>query len=324
MSPLSYNSLTSGSSSGSVKFTTTIPDSLRKYKSLGTFPAGIYTVSTNPTSTQATVAFFSSNSKIAEVTTTSGSVVVNLGVAATYIVASIPSSSNIAVTIERTAEALTSTELSGTLDTINSSQTYNHTGLLYVLLLGGGGAGGAAPAGTGGGTGYFVDGIVYTNSPTSITIGAGGAGAAAYSNGATGGTTSFGNLLSAGGGSGTASNDTQYGSNLRGSGGALGGHPAFGNPQTQGVGGGGSLYTWNSSPTIISGLTTGAGGGSSGGGGRVGGSGAVGNIGTGGNGNLNSSSGPGNNATGYGAGGGGGNTNSGSGSQGRAYILRGI
>jgi hypothetical protein len=303
-------------------FTATIPAAYKRYKSVNTFTTGIYTITCNPTSSEATLIFFNGTSKILETTTTSGSVVVNLSTEATYVLISINTGTNIAVTIDKTAAALSSPEISGTLDTITTTSTYNQTGPLYVLLFGGGGGGAVGAGGgggAGGGSGYGLTSFIYTNSATSVIVGGFGAGGA---NGGSGGTTSFGNTLNAAGGGGGAQGGgggAQGG--IGGTGGASGGNGA-GNIRSASAG---AVYGLNE-PTILgTSPNVGSGGGSHWTGPGLTYSGGVGNIGTGGNGH--GSGGPnGGNANGYGSGGGGcaSGYTAGSGSPGVVYVLRGF
>jgi len=313
--PLSYKSLSAASGD---TFTATITAAYKRYKSVNTFATGIYTITCNPTSSEATLIFFNGTSKILQATTTSGSAVVNLSTEATYVLISINTGTNIAVTIDKTAAALTSPEISGTLDTITTTSTYNQTGPLYVLLFGGGGGGAPGAGGgggAGGGSGYGLTSFIYTNSATSVTVGGSGAGGAS---GGSGGTTSFGNTLNAAGGGG---GNSSAAGGLGGTGGASGGNGA-GNSRSAAAG---EVYGLNE-PTILGNSpNVGSGGGSHWTGPGLTYLGGVGNIGTGGNGH--GSGGPnGGNANGYGSGGGGcaSGYTAGSGSPGVVYVLRGF
>jgi hypothetical protein len=289
-------------STGPNSWAFTCAAALTKYKPSQAFAAGVYTMTTSPNTSQATVTFYNATSIIYETTTTSGTVTFNLGTAATGIYLSTNTGTDVVVSIALTSNSLTGTSLSGTLDTITSTSTYNQTGQLYVVAYGGGGSGGCGynndgNGGGGGGGAGPQGGLVYTNSATSITIGAEGAGRGQnQQTGIAGGSTTFGNLFtSSGGGAG-----------------ALRANSA-----------GGATFTANH-PSVQSG-TNGDGGSGNGnyGTGNGGGSG-VGTGGNGGNGN-----GSGNAATGYAAGGGGGGRQSpgggsGSGSPGVVYVLRGF
>lgn len=98
------------------------------------------------------------------------------------------------------------------VQTITASGTYTPTpGTVKAIveLVGGGGGGGGAPAtgagqfsiGSGGGAGAYIKSIVSNPVPTTITIGAAGS-VTSGNNGGTGGSTSYGTLLVAGGGVG--------------------------------------------------------------------------------------------------------------------------
>jgi hypothetical protein len=312
----------------------TVPAALRRYKVVKNFDAAVYTITTSPTSSQATV-IFQGASTLPSTTTVSGAITYNLSVAATGAYIYIDTGTDIVVTINKVAAALSGAEMSGTLDTITSTGTYNQTGLLYVLAVGGGSGGGGSYSGAswsyGGGGGAAsvpVGGMVYVNAPTSVTIGAQGLGAASYaSEGNAGGTTNFGNLFSSTGGVAVG-----YAGNGAGGGGRSGGQPG---ENSQGAGNATAI----SHPTVINGSNGGGGAGytSSGNGVNVGGSGAGSGIGTGGTGGGYSGNAMtvGSAATGYGAGGGGGGSKGytpspyggvggGHGSPGVVYVLRGF
>lgn len=290
----------------------TVPAINTFYKITTDISAGTYTLTTSPTSNQTTYRFYTSSSgDFVSHTTSSGTVTFTLSQAYTGAWVSIDSGSNVITTLTLVAANVSPTALSGgTVDTVTSTGTYNTTGLLYVMAVGGGGAGGAGTnqnnpftGGGGGGSGGIATAFTYTNAAQSVTIGAAG------------GTTSFGNVVTAGAGS-------SGGSGPGGAGGPNGG--AGGSGVT---GANGAL-----SSVIASAITSGTTGG---GGGGPGGSGVGSGIGTGGHaGNrVNYSANAGNAGTGYGAGGGGGGARAhngnnggpgGAGSQGVMYILRGI
>jgi hypothetical protein len=284
----------------------TVPTSGKQYKVVRELSAAIYTI-TCPSTVNATVSFLVGTT-IVEAVTASGTVSVNLASAATELYFEINTGTNVVVTVTKTAASLTITEISGTLDTITTTSTYNQTGKLWVLCVGGGGRG-AAGYGTnqyfnlgGGQGGACTDGVVYTNTAISVTIGAG-----AVSGGGNSGSTTFGNLISASGGANGADN-TQAGTG-----------PQVTNPAT-------SVKTGNNG---------GGGAGATGTNTRTAGTGS--GIGTGGAGAATTSpnamnGGNGENGTGYGAGGGGsinsgnvvfGAAGAGNGSAGVVYVLRG-
>jgi hypothetical protein len=139
------------------------------------------------------------------------------------------------------------------------------TTLVDVEVQGGGGAGGGCPgvspgyvaAGAGGGAGGYARGMYSTGfSGALITVGPGGTGT--YGNGNAGGTSSFGNLISAtGGGGGNYNGPTLPTNNV--SGGSAGGTGHGGTINGAGAGG---MYAFLADPTSGSGASTifGAGG----------------------------------------------------------------
>lgn len=302
-------------STGPNAYAATVPASGTKYKLAQAFSTGAYSITTSPNTSQATVTFYDATTTQTDTTTVSGTVTYNLASAAIGAYVSIDTGTNVVVTITLVANALSTGVPSGTLDTITTTSTYNQTGLLYVLALGGGGGGGNPAngqntAGGGGAAGYGVAKIVIANAATSVTIGAGG-----NAGGGAGGTTNFGNLVSAAGGAGGDGNG----------GSAVGG--ASGGNYTSNAGKNGGTTPIFAIP-ITNGTTGGGGsGGPAGAGVGVGGGSGIGTGGTGaiGNGVVTA-------ANGYasGGGGGGGNSNTGvtssggAGRQGVVYVLRGI
>jgi hypothetical protein len=301
MASLIYPAATS---SGSTTNTTywTIPVQKKQYKSAVTYAPGIYQITTYPTSTDAYVDFYNSSDElILSTVTVSGTVSVNLASSPAYMIVYTYGSDNCLVGITLTGGNGTySSNLSGTLDTITASGTYNQTGLMYVMVVGAGGGGGGAGSNTygypAGGAGGLDAKLLTVNTATSVTVGARG-NSNGNGNGNAGGATSFGNYLTANGG-GSKNGGTPRG----GIGGA--GYSGEG-PPTE------TINLWNS---VKSG--TNGGGGADGGGNR--GTGVGSGIGTGGN--------IGGSATGYGAGGGGGGYGGvgGNGTQGVVYVLRGL
>lgn len=293
-------------------------------KIVDTFGVGTYTVSTSPNDKQVWARFSdSSGTIIADVTTVSGTISATLTSAASVVyITDTSASTSTTVTITLVATNSSSSALSGTLDTITNTSTYNSTGLLYVLAIGGGGggSGGSTYNGrSGGGGGGASANFVYTNTATSVTIGSqGNAGVTAdqFVPGNAGGTTSFGNLITVNGGAG----------GIESSSGAASGTPGNANGGMEGS-------TAEENTVRVSSLAVGTNGGG-GGGGRNGngGDGRGSGIGTGGRGGgANNSSTV---ATGYGAGGGGGagiygtnqlsNKYPTNGTQGIMYIRRGF
>lgn len=265
---------------------------------------GIYTISC-VSSTNATLDFFAGSTFITSATTSTGTVTVNLGTAATKFRAYTDTGSNIVITVTKTADALPTTTLSGTLDTIISSTTYTQTGTAYAVLVGGGGNGTNGIYGNaGGGSGAICAGLVTLTGSMAVVIGngttAGGTSA--------GGTSTF-NGWSAGGGAYAGSGGTATGA-------------TFNIPGGNGGTGGANNATATTLvyPFVKNGTT--------GGGGSYGGQPGKGSgIGTGGNGGASAGA-NGGAASGYGAGGGscgGGGTGpgvSGAGTPGVLYVLR--
>ena len=288
------------------------------YGAQTSFNAGLYNIDVLPTTSVVTYTFFSNSSVILTGSTTSGSALnLNLASQATSVYLS-SSEASTAITINRIADNLPGTTLSGTLDTITTSGTYNQTGKLYVLAVGagaGGRGGNAYPVshqgGAGGGAGSVTGYLGYFNTATSVGIGAIGNGGAQSANGNAGGTTTFGNVVSAAGGP-TSNSNSGSGANFNDY-----------NPQS-GSSSGNSLR--NPAQAVKVGTNGGGGGGGVNGFGGSGGGGS--GIGTGGSGG--GSGGAGNAGTGFGAGGGGGGGGSnsagsgGAGSPGVVYVLRGF
>lgn len=275
----------------------TVPTSAKQYKVTRELSAAIYTV-TCPSTVTATVSFLVGTT-VVEAITASGSVSVNLASAATELYFEINAGTDVVVTVTKTAAALSVTEISGTLDTITTTSTYNQTGKLWVLCVGGGGAGswtnstGSYQGLSAGQGGSVVDKMVFVNTSTSVTIGAGG-----VPGGANAGTTTFGNLVSATGQSGGGGEAVNNATSVK--------------TGTNGAGGAGAIGTNTKNPGFGSGIGTGGAGAAT----------TTSNVLNGGNGQ------PG---TGYGAGGGGsvasgnvgfGTTGAGSGSAGVVYVLR--
>jgi hypothetical protein len=301
--------------------------------------SGVYTVTTSPPATNATILFYNGTTLVTTAVTVSGTVQVNLSQNCDKLWINCDDNSTI-VSFVQTAAAVVVNGLSGTLDTITTTSTYNQTGQLYIVAVGGGGGGtdgfaSNAPGGGGGG-GALASHIGVVNTSTSITIGAAGNRG---NPGNAGGSTSFGNLAVATGGNGATATSSNTNSSTGGNSGNVrtGGSTAVSDPSRFGDAG---IAVPNPHLSVTTGTNGGGGGGSftgnnnsNGTGGAGGGSG----IGTGG---AGSDSGPAasnaaaGNATGYGAGGGGGRnwslatnnkaTLGGNGSPGVVYVLRGF
>lgn len=188
------------------------------------FGAGTYTV-TCVNTTIARVEFWNGNTLIATGVTVSGTVTLNIATSGTKFRTIIDTGTNIVVNIVQTGQALTisSNSLSGTLDTLTSSGTYNtisNNGYLYVIAVGGGGGGSTGNGGggngaRGGASGGVSSGVIASTSGMSYTIGAGGLGGNLGGNNSAantqnGGATTFATNITAQGGSkgNTAGNGT--------------------------------------------------------------------------------------------------------------------
>jgi hypothetical protein len=233
-------------------FAATIAAVERTYEHEAAFPAGVYEIAITPTTTDAQIIFATESSILVSVGTTSGVVATTLSSAATrvFITAKTGGTANAVVTITKTASAMVSGDIgNGTLDTINTTGTYNQTGLLGVLAFGGGHAGakgglGYTNGGAGGASGGIALGFVYNNGATTVTVGAKGTAATSNNtNLVAPNQSSFGNLLTstntgyfpiAAGGSAGATN------NLGTAGNATLPFASFNGSSTTGSGGGGS------------------------------------------------------------------------------------
>jgi hypothetical protein len=309
------------SESSASAFAATVEAPLTTYEHEHTFTPGIYTVTVSPNGYEAKVTFCSDTAVLFSSTTSSSTVSLNLTSTATkvFVMTFNGTPANAIVTITKTADSLTSDDIgNGTLDTINTTGTYNQTGVLGVLVFGGGAQGESKNSGNpqeGGGAGGragFINGdIVITNEATTVTIGAGGI--ASINSPVSPTNSSFGNLVTTNTGSSAFPN--------AGGGGAAGGYYA-GQP-------GGStpaFKSWNGN------FTTGGGAGSGrGNNGTIvagGGSG----IGTGGSSpGLNSAGLPAGQGTGKASGGAGGKAGNnqvswlgGNGAPGVVYVMRGF
>ena len=112
------------------------------------FESGGYTVTTSPSNSQVSLIFSNSTSILVNTQTTSGTVSFSLPSEATTLsLADISGNAITTVTVTYTSVNATGSSISGTLDTITTTSTYNQTGLLYPLLVGGGGSGGDGAGG---------------------------------------------------------------------------------------------------------------------------------------------------------------------------------
>jgi hypothetical protein len=335
--PISQIPAPAAASAGQGAFAATIAATQTTYEQEATFEAGIYTITVAPATTNCEVVFVSETAVLFSAKTTSGTVSGQIGSAATrvFITTLAGGSANAIVTIEKSASILTADDIgNGTLDTVNTTGTYNQTGLLSVLAIGGGHAGTKGTTannygggGTGGAAGGVALGMVWNNGATTVTIGA--KGTAATSNNTNlvePNASSFGNAVVSStnslfyvSGAGNGTGDEQGGNNVGTAGNTF---VSFNGNSTNGGGGGG----WGTRR-----------GGSAG---RVGGGSGIGTGGTSapagsGNGNNSNPTTAANAATGKGAGGGAGSAAStaapnavgafgADGSDGVVYILRGF
>lgn len=191
----------------------------------------IYTI-TCTTTTVASVDFVSGSTILTTAQTVSGSVSVNIASDVDKIRVWTDTGTNIVVTINKTAAAV-SNNITGTLDVITASGTYTGTspsGYASVLILGAGGGGGGKNGGWqyggggGGGAGGQIYAIVQLTGSMPVTIGAAGAGGARSTNGGNGGSTTFAGYTATGGFGGVGSN-TNIGALPGGAGGTPDGAP---------------------------------------------------------------------------------------------------
>lgn len=303
------------SSAGGVSaYTVSAASAATLYSSAFTVPKGVYTIQTSPSTSIAVVDFWSGNTYIGTTKTTSGTVTYNLGTAADLIYVTV-NTADTNVTLTLVANATIVSGLSGTLDTLTTTQTYTQTGKAYAVIVGGGGGGmgnmfGNNVGGGGGGGGGLLATPVYLNGSTSVVIGAAGnAGTGGNPNPNTnanaGGATSFGGFTANGGGGGVRNGNI--------AGGTPSGYPWYNAAAT------GSLDVAGENANPANFVKTG----NNGGGGGYSGAGRGSGIGTGGGGS-------GSNGTGYGAGGGGYSNGAnaastgGNGTAGVVYVLRGL
>jgi len=299
----------------------TIAAANTQYKYTDNFSTGVYRLTSGSSGVVGKFIFYNNSSVIGTGTTVSGTVDFNLATAATSIIMYAESGTDNQFAIEKVGDSAAVSSLSGTLDTLTNTQTYNQTGLLAVIAIGGGAGGGGTyqttnAAGAGGDAGSLASYIGYVNTSTSVTIGAAGTGGPANGNGNdgnakgnSGGQTSFGNLAVAAGG--VASNSWVGGTT-----GGQGGGPNIGAAGSGGV-------VANPFLSVKSGTNGGGGGGGRATGAGNGGGSGIGTGGAGGNTNNAAVAG-----TGYGSGGGGGRTTpvqvGADGTAGVVYVLRGF
>ena len=157
----------------------TVANPLYQYKANTTLTPGIYTITSYPTSSVATVSGYDASNNFLSASTTGGTVTWNLTTTIANPMIYTNTGSNVIVTITLTAAPLTGSSVSGTLDTITTTSTYNQTGKLYVLAVGGGGDG--TGYGAGGGGGGAASNGAYGNGPgTGSKLGGNGSPGVVY------------------------------------------------------------------------------------------------------------------------------------------------
>lgn len=296
---MAVNSLVTSSTPTSVSLTAAAANTFYSSGTLNLTP-GIYRISCIST-TNATLYFLSNGSSVGSAVTVNGTIDVNIGSTITNILYSTNTGSNIIITIQYLASSISSTTISGTLDTITTgSGTYTQTGNAFVVVVGGGGSGAFANSGwaSGGGSGGITGGSVVLTGNIAYSVGAKGAKqTVSGNNGNAGGSTTFGSLTAGGGGAGLlgTSNPNNGGS----PGGGRGGYGSS-NPGLTAAASDSSPFSF-----VISGTTGGGGYGTVG---QSRGAGAGSGIGSGGTGGQGGTAEAATNATGYGAGGGAGAT----------------
>lgn len=192
-------------------FASTVPAVQTTYEHDVNIISGIYDITVS-LSTNANLVFLSDTAVLLTTTTSGGTATIQLDSTATklFITTLTGGTANAIVKIVRTAAVIAPDDIgNGTLDTINTTGTYNQTGLLSVLAFGGGAAGGKGgiqydSGGAGGASGALIYGMVYSNSAVTVTVGAKGTAATSNNTNIVAPTnSSFGNLL-------TETNNTFY------------------------------------------------------------------------------------------------------------------
>ncbi len=177
----------------------------------------IYTL-TCVNTTIAKFIFLSDNTTVITTSETiSGTVTINLGTAATKVRIWTDTGSDVVVTLNKIASALTNS-FSGTLDTVTTTSTYTGTsasGYGYAVLVGGGGGGGGQIWNTGNGgtgaTGGVCSKVVALTGSMSAVIGAAGTGGTYQVDGGDGGTSTFAGMSAGGGGGGVRGTNSTNG-----------------------------------------------------------------------------------------------------------------
>jgi hypothetical protein len=304
-----------GGAAEATAFSTKLAAKFTTYEHTHDFPAGVYRVSL--LNGEVSVTFASATAVIFSGITSTQALTLQLTSDATrvFITGNNQMPVDTIVTITRTSDSLTPDDIgNGTLDTINTTGTYNQTGTLAVLAFGGGAAGQANNSGSnyqgggaGGRAGFINAGTFVTNTATTVTVGAKGVAETANTNIVAPTNSSFGNLLTTNEASNFFVNSSETNSDTNGA--STVSFPSWNTTSTTGSGAGASA---GDSATVRTG----------------GGSG----IGTGGScAGLNSAGIKGGSATGKAAGGAGGKPGSntaarkgGDGSDGVVYVLRGF
>lgn len=187
-----------------VAFTATIDLVSTMYEHPVELSTGIYECNVVPSSTDARIIFCSDTTRVLATNTTSGSVIANVigDITTLFIQTKAGGTAGATVTLTRVASAIASDDIgNGTLDTINTTGTYNQTGVLGILVLSGGRMGESKPqnnnlrGGDGGRAGFINGDIAITNAATTVTIGAKGVASLTTPTEPT--NSSFGNLVTA-------------------------------------------------------------------------------------------------------------------------------
>lgn len=236
-----------------IAFASTIPAVMTTYEHDVELATGIYDVSIS-NSTNAHLVFLDASGVILTATTSGfiATVKLNSDVTKLFITTITGGAANALVKITRTAGIILPDDIgNGTLDTINTTSTYNQTGYLSILAFGGGAAGGKggitySNGGAGGASGEICFGTVVSNTAQTVTVGAKGTAATSNNTNIVAPTkSSFGNLLTetnnffyvAGAGLGYDEGQGGTDSNRFGSASRL--YPQFNGNSTTGGGGGG-------------------------------------------------------------------------------------
>jgi hypothetical protein len=257
-----------------VAFASKVPLVMKTYEHDVELDAGVYDVAVS-LSTEAHIVFLSDSAVILTLTTSGGVASGQLDTAATklFITTRTGGTADAIVKLTKTAAIINPSDVgAGTLDTINTTGTYNQTGYLSILAFGGGAAGEKggsqySSGGAGGASGAVVFGSVVSNTAQTVTVGAKGTAATSNNTNIVAPTnSSFGNLLTAtnnffyiaGGGRGY--NDVEAGTVDACQGAASRAFLSFNSNSTTGGGGGGRGNRTNQNGGVGAGSGIGTGG----------------------------------------------------------------